>query len=149
MELSPEEIEKTKTILDTEGEYLNDTCIQISLTALDTKEAREKFLIINEVNRQLPFNKRPEDVDIERLSRKLGQYLQSKFCPTQEGIILIYNRPETYFPERDKILQDVVNDASIASVGRNLLMLLIQRKLSLSRLVRRCRKTSSRVRLTC
>ena len=108
MELSPEEIEKTKTILDREGEYLNDTCIQISLTALDTEEAREKYLIINEVNRQLPFNKRPEDVDIERLSRKLGKYMKSKFCQTQEAIILIYNRPETYFPERDKILQDAV-----------------------------------------
>lgn len=106
MELSAEDIEETKTILVTEGTYLTDTCIQMSLMALDTKEAQEKFLIINEINRQLPFNRKPEN--IERLSRKLGLFMKSKFRPTQEAIILIYNRPEEYLDERDKILRGAI-----------------------------------------
>ena len=108
LSLTETDIEKTKTILDSECEGLNDHCIQISLTALDTNRAREKFLIINDVSRQLPFNKKPEDINVERLSRKLGTFMEAKFSPTQEAIILIYNRPAKYFPERDRNLQNAV-----------------------------------------
>lgn len=108
LSLTQTDIAKTKSILESEYEDLNDHCIQISLTALDTIQAREKFLIIDDVSRQLPFNKKPEDINIERLSRKLGQFMETKFSPTQEAIILIYNRPPTYFPERDRILQNAV-----------------------------------------
>lgn len=106
MKLSPKEIQETKMILDTEGEYLNDTCIQMSLMALDTEEARGKYFIIDEISRQLPFNKKPEN--IERLSRKIGQFMKSKFRPTQEAIILIYNRPEEYLDERDEMLRGAI-----------------------------------------
>ena len=74
MELSPLEIERTEAILNEEGRHLNDFCIEASLTALDTKEAREKFMIINEVSRQLPFNKKSQD--IQRLSRNIGEFMK-------------------------------------------------------------------------
>ena len=70
MELSLEDIKRTEASTK-EGEHLNDTCIQVSFTALDTAKAQEKFLIVNEVSRQLPFNKKTEDINIERLTLSL------------------------------------------------------------------------------
>ena len=101
------ELQKTKKILDQEGSYLNDNCIEMSLIAMDTNEAREKFLIITEVSRQLPFNKKPECINIDRIESNLRKYMKSKFLITQEAILIIYNRPPQYFAERDNLLQDV------------------------------------------
>ena len=35
----------------------------------------------------------------------MRKYMEDKFCQTQEAVLLIYNRPKKYFPERDEILK--------------------------------------------
>ena len=61
-----------------------------TLSISDTVEARKKFLVIDELSRQLPFNKKPEDINMKRQTTKLGKYMAGKFCETQvEG----YNLP--------------------------------------------------------
>ena len=49
----------------------------------DTVEARTKFLVIDELCRQLPFNKKPEAVNLNRQTTKLRKYMEGKFCETQ------------------------------------------------------------------
>ena len=49
----------------------------------DTVEARTKFLVIDELSRQLPFNKKPEDINLNRQTTKLRKYMEGKFCETQ------------------------------------------------------------------
>ena len=48
-----------------------------------TVEARTKFLVIDELSRQLPFNKKPEDIDLNRQTSKLRKYMAGKFRETQ------------------------------------------------------------------
>ena len=61
-----------------------------TLSISDTVEARKKFLVIDELSRQLPFNKKPEDINMKRQTTKLRKYVEGKFCETQvEG----YNLP--------------------------------------------------------
>ena len=56
----------------------------------DTVEARNKFLVIDELSRQLPFNKKPEDINMNRQTTKLRKYMAGKFCETQ---VEVYNLP--------------------------------------------------------
>ena len=56
----------------------------------DTVEVRTKFLVIDELSRQLPFNKKPEAINLKRQTTKLRQYMTGKFCQTQVGL---YNLP--------------------------------------------------------
>ena len=49
----------------------------------DTVEARKKFLIVDELSRQFPFNNRPEAIDLKSQTTKLRKYMEGKFCETQ------------------------------------------------------------------
>ena len=49
----------------------------------DTFEARTKFLVIDELSRQLPFNKKPEAINLNRQTTKLRKYMEGKFRETQ------------------------------------------------------------------
>ena len=107
LSLNQLDIKRMKEILNHKGGYLNDKCIEMCLTTMDTEEIREKFLIITEVNRQLPFNKEQELINIDRITKSMKVYMKSRFVSTQEAIIIIYNRPEKYFPQRDSMLKNV------------------------------------------
>ena len=72
LSLNKSDIVRMKEILNHKTQYLNDKCIEIYLTAMDKDNIREKFLIITEVNRQLPFNKKPEDINIDRITKSLA-----------------------------------------------------------------------------
>ena len=54
-----------------------------TLSISDTVEARKKFLVIDELSRQLPFNKKPEDINMKRQTTKLRKYMEGKFRETQ------------------------------------------------------------------
>ena len=61
-----------------------------TLPGSDEVEARTKFLVIDELSRQLPFNNKPEAINLNRQTCKLRKYMAGKFCETQvEG----YNLP--------------------------------------------------------
>ena len=107
LSLNKLDIVRMQEILNHKRQYLNDKCIEIYLTAMDKDNIREKFLIITEVNRQLPFNKEQEIINIDRITKSMKLYMKSRFVSTQEAIIIIYNRPENYFPQRDSMLQNV------------------------------------------
>ena len=103
--LSCQEIEKTRDILESRS-FLNDNCIEIALNTLDNKRARKKYLLINQTGRQLPFTKKPDYINVKRVTESLRRYMQSKFCFSQKAIVLVYNRPKEYYPELDENLQD-------------------------------------------
>ena len=54
-----------------------------TLSISDTVEARKKFLVIDELSRQLPFNKKPTDINLNRQTTKLRKYMEGKFRETQ------------------------------------------------------------------
>ena len=103
--LSCQEIEETRNILESRS-FLNDNCIEIALTTLDNKRARKTYLLINQTGRQLPFTKKPDYINVKRVTESLRRYMQSKFCFSQKAIVLVYNRPKEYYPELDENLQD-------------------------------------------
>ena len=103
--LSCQEIEETRNILESRS-FLNDNCIEIALNTLDNKRARKTYLLINQTGRQLPFTKKPDYINVKRVTESLRRYMQSKFCFSQKAIVLVYNRPKEYYPELDENLQD-------------------------------------------
>ena len=105
--LSCEEIEKTRKILESRR-FLNDNCLEIALTTLDNKRTRKKYLLINQTGRQVPFTKKPDYIDVNRVTKSLRKYMQSKFCSSQKAIVLVYNRPKEYYPKLDEALQEAV-----------------------------------------
>ena len=105
--LSCEEIEKTRKILESRR-FLNDNCLEIALTTLDIKRTRKKYLLINQTGRQVPFTKKPDYIDVNRVTKSLRKYMQSKFCSSQKAIVLVYNRPKEYYPDLDEALQEAV-----------------------------------------
>ena len=54
-----------------------------TLPISDTVEARTKFLVVDELSRQLPFNKKPEAINLNRQTTKLRKYMEGKFRETQ------------------------------------------------------------------
>ena len=105
--LNCEEIERTRNILESRS-FLNDNCLEIALTTLDNQNTRKTYLLINQTGRQIPFTKKPEHINVNRVTKSLRRYMESRFCLSQKAIVLVYNRPMEYYTELDEALQETV-----------------------------------------